>query len=87
MVHIIAALIYHCINLKKLWSGQFDEVLVCAVAVVVHPPNLGQIKEGFGIMSQPNLWLIKEGFCRMGQPVNMTGGNQLKLNLWLIGSL
>ena len=55
--------------------------MVLAVVVVVYPPNLGLIKEGFGIMSQPNLWLIKEGFGRTGQPVNMSGGNHLKLNL------
>ncbi len=33
-----------------------EEVVVFAVVVVVHLPNL---------------WLIKEGFGRMGQPVNM----------------
>ncbi len=55
--------------------------MVLAVVVVVYPPNLGLIKEGFGIMSQPNLWLIKEGFGRTGQPVNTSGGNHLKLNL------
>jgi hypothetical protein len=48
--------------------------------VVVHPTNLGLMKEDFGIMSQPNLWLIKKGFGRAGQPVNMSGGNQLKAN-------
>jgi hypothetical protein len=47
----------------------FDKVVGLAVLVVVHPPNLGSIKESFGIMSQPNLWLIKEGFGRKGQPV------------------
>jgi hypothetical protein len=52
-----------------------------AVVVVVHLPNLGLIKEGFGIMSQPNLKLIKEGFGQAGQPVNMSRGNQLKTNL------
>jgi hypothetical protein len=52
-----------------------------AVLVVVHPPNLGLIKEGFGRMSQPNLWFIKEGFGRTGQPVNTSGGNQLKTNI------
>jgi hypothetical protein len=74
IVHIIAALIYYCIDVKKLWLD------LLAVVVVVHPPNLGLIKEGFGIMSQPNLWLIKEGFGRMGQPVNTSGHNQLKMN-------
>jgi hypothetical protein len=29
--------------------------MVLAVVVIVHPPNLGLIKEGFGRMSQPNL--------------------------------
>ncbi len=53
---------YYWIGLKKLWLGQFDKVVVLAVVVVVHPPNLGLINEGFGIMSQPNLWLIKEDF-------------------------
>ncbi len=67
--------------MKKLWLGPFDEVVVLAVVVVVHPPNLGLIKEGFGIMSQPNLWLIKKGFGRMGQPVNTSGDNQLNTNL------
>jgi hypothetical protein len=56
-------------------------MVVLAVVVIAHPPNLGLIKEGFGIMSQPNLWLIKEGFSRGGQPVNTSGGNQLKMNL------
>jgi hypothetical protein len=64
-----------------LWLDQFEEVVVLAVVVIVHPPNLGLIKEGFGRMSQPNLWLIKEGFCRAGQPVNTSGGNQLKTNV------
>jgi hypothetical protein len=81
MVYIIAALIHYCIYLKKLWLDQFDKVVALAVVVVVHPPNLGLIKERFGIMSQPNHWLIKEGFGRTGQPVNMSGGNQLKTNL------
>jgi hypothetical protein len=81
MVHIIVALIYYWIDLKKLWLGQFDKVVVLAVVVIVHPPNLGLIKEGFGIMSQPILLLIKEGFGRAGQPVNMSGGNQVKMNL------
>jgi hypothetical protein len=63
------------------WLDQFDKVVVLAVVVVVHPPILGLIKEGFGRMSQPNLWLIKEGFSRAGQPVNTSGGNQLKINL------
>ncbi len=75
------ALIYYWIDLKKLWLDCFDKVVGLAVVIVVHPPNLGLIKEGFGIMSQPNLWLIKEGFGRAGQPVNTSGGNQLKTNL------
>jgi hypothetical protein len=29
--------------------------VVLAVVVIVHPPNLALIKEGFGRMSQPNL--------------------------------
>jgi hypothetical protein len=66
---------------------QFDKVVVLAVVVIVHPPNLGLIKEGFGIMSQPNLWLINEGFGREGQPVNTPGGIQLKTNLYLIALL
>jgi hypothetical protein len=72
--------IYYWIDLKKLWLDCF-ELSKTAVLVVVHPPNLGMIKEGFGRMSQPNLWLIKEGFGRVGQPVNTTRGNQLKTNL------
>jgi hypothetical protein len=55
--------------------------VVLAVVVIVHPPNLGLIKEGFRRMSQPNLWLIKKDFGRAGQPVNTPGGNQLKTNL------
>ena len=55
--------------------------MVLAVVVVVHPPNLGLIKEGFRGMSQPNLWLIKEGIGREGEPVNTSGGKQLKTNL------
>jgi hypothetical protein len=81
MVHVIAALIYISIDLNMLWLDQLDKVVVLAVVVIVHPPNLGLIKEGFGIMSQPNLWLVKEGFGRVGQPVNTSGGNQLKTNL------
>jgi hypothetical protein len=38
-------------------------------------------------MSQSNLWLIKEGFGRLDQPVNTSGGNQLKMNLYLIALL
>jgi hypothetical protein len=67
--------------LKKLWLGLFDKVVVRAVVVVVHPPNLGLIKEGFGIMSQPNFWLIEKGFGRTGQSVNTSGGNQQKTNI------
>ncbi len=70
-----------------LWLDQFDKVVVLAAVVVVHPPNLGLIKEGFRRMSQANLWLIKEGFGRAGQPVNTSGGNQQKTNLYLIASL
>jgi hypothetical protein len=66
MVHIIAALIYYWINLKKLWLDCFDKVIGIAIVVVVHPPYLGLIKEGFRRMSQPNLWLIKEGLRRTG---------------------
>jgi hypothetical protein len=65
--------------------NQFNEVLVLAVVGIVHPPNLVLIKEGFGRMSQPNLWLLKEFFSRTGQPVNTSGGNQLKMNLYSIG--
>jgi hypothetical protein len=43
-----------------MWLACFDKVIGLAVLVVVHPPNLGLIKEGFGIMSQPNIWLIKK---------------------------
>ena len=75
------ALIYYCIYLKRLWLDQFEEVVVLAVVVVVHPPNLGLIKEGFSMISQPNLWMIKEGFGRAGQPVNTSEGNQLETNL------
>jgi hypothetical protein len=53
MVHIIVVLICLCIDLKKLWLGQFDKVVMLAVVVVVHHPNLGLIKENFGIVSQP----------------------------------
>jgi hypothetical protein len=52
--------------------------MVLVVVVVVHPSNLGLMKEGFSRISQPNLWLIKEGFGRAGKPVNTSGGNQLK---------
>ncbi len=72
---------FYWIDLKKLWLDRFDKVVGLAVVVVVHPSNLGLIKEAFGRMSQPNLWLIKEGFGRAGQPVNMSGGNQPKMNL------
>jgi hypothetical protein len=71
-------LTYYWIGLKILWLEQFDKVVVLAVVVVVHPPNLCLIKEGFGMMSQPNLWLIKEGFGREDQPINTSGGNQIK---------
>jgi hypothetical protein len=47
MVHIIVALIYYWIDLKKLWLACFDKVIGLAVGLVVHPPNLGLIKEGF----------------------------------------
>ncbi len=43
-----------------------EESVVFAVVIVVHPPNL---------------LLIKEGFGRMGQPVNTSRGYQLKTNL------
>jgi hypothetical protein len=81
MVHIIVALIYYWIDLNVLRLDQFDKVVVFAVVVIVHPPNLGLIKKGFGRMSQPYLWLIKEGFGRAGHPVNTSRGNQLKTNL------
>jgi hypothetical protein len=29
-----------------LWLDQFDEVVVLAVVVIVHPPNIDLIKEG-----------------------------------------
>jgi hypothetical protein len=74
-------LIYYWIDLKKIWLDCFDKVVGLAVLIVVHPPNCGLIKEGFGRKSQPHLWLIKEGFGREGQPVNTSGGNQLKVNL------
>ena len=51
MVHVIEALIYYCIDLKKLWLDRFDKVVGLAVLVAVHPSNLGLIKEGFGMMS------------------------------------
>jgi hypothetical protein len=69
------------INLKKLLLDRLEEVVVLAVVFVVHPPNLGLTKEGFGIMSQPNLLLIKKGFGRAGQPVNLSGANQQKTKL------
>jgi hypothetical protein len=75
---MIVALKYYCIDVMKLWLGQFDKVMVFAVVVIVRPPNLGLIKEGFSRMSQANLWLNKDGFDRTGQPVNTSGGNQLK---------
>jgi hypothetical protein len=58
------------IDFNKLWLEQVDKAVGLVVVVVVHPPNLGLINEGFGVMSQPNLWLIKEGFCRTGQLAN-----------------
>ncbi len=64
--------------MKKLWLACFDKVIGLAVLVVVHPLNLGLIKERLGTISQPNLWLIKEGFGKEGQPVNKSGSNQLK---------
>jgi hypothetical protein len=78
MVHLIAALIYYWIDLNMLWLDQFDKVVVLAVVVIVHPPNLGLMKEGFGRLSKANLWLINEGFSRPSQPVNTSGGNLLK---------
>jgi hypothetical protein len=73
-------LIYYWIDLKKICLACFDKVVGLAVVVVVHPLNLGLMKEGCSIMSQPNLCLIREGFGRAGQPVNTSGGNQLKTN-------
>ncbi len=55
--------------------------MVFAAVDIVHPPNLGLIKEGFGIMSQPNLWLVKEVLGRPGQPASASRGNHLKKNL------
>jgi hypothetical protein len=46
-VHIIAALIYYWIDLEELWLPCFYKVVGLAVVVVVNPPNLGLIKEGF----------------------------------------
>ncbi len=63
--------------MKKLWLDCFDKVVVLVVVFLNYPPELGLIKEGFGIMSQPNVLLIRKGFCREGQPVNTSGGNQL----------
>jgi hypothetical protein len=59
----------------------FDKGVGFAVLVVVHPPNLGLIKEGIRRTSQPNLWLIKEGFGRASQPINTSGSNQQYTNL------
>jgi hypothetical protein len=75
------------LDLKKLWLACFHKVVGLAILVVVHPPNIGLIKEGFGMMRQPNLWLIKEIFDRAGQPVNTSRGNQLKTNHSLIALL
>jgi hypothetical protein len=44
MVHILVVLMYYCIDLTHLWLVQFDKVVVLAVVVVVHPPNLGLAK-------------------------------------------
>jgi hypothetical protein len=60
---MIAGLIHYWINLKKLWLNQFDKVVVLAVVFVVHPPKLGLIKEGVGIMSQPNILLVNKVFA------------------------
>ncbi len=57
MVNIIAALIYYWIDLKKLWLDRFDKVAVLAVVVVVHPLNLGLIKEGFSLLGENSLRL------------------------------
>jgi hypothetical protein len=46
MSESIAALIYYWIVLKKLWLACFKKVVGLAVVVIVHPPNLGLIKEG-----------------------------------------
>jgi hypothetical protein len=47
MDHIIVALIYYWIDLRKLRLACFNKVIGLAFVVVVHPPNLGLIKEGF----------------------------------------
>jgi hypothetical protein len=44
------ALINSWIDSKKLWLAHFDKVVGLAVVVVVHPLNLGLIKEDFGRM-------------------------------------
>jgi hypothetical protein len=51
MVHINVSLINCWIDLKMFWLACFDKFGVLAVVVVVQPPNLGLIKEGFGRMS------------------------------------
>jgi hypothetical protein len=81
MVHIIVVLYIIGLIWRSCGWIVLTKLSKTAILVVVHPPNLGMIKEGFGIMSQPNLWLIKEGFGRAGQPVNTTRGNQQKTNL------
>ncbi len=42
------ALIYYWIDLKKLWLAHFENVVGLGILVIVHPPNLGLIKEVFG---------------------------------------
>jgi hypothetical protein len=53
-----------------LWLACFDKVVGLAVVVVVHPPNLGLIKEGFG----------KKHFGREGQPVNKEVTNKKQIS-------
>jgi hypothetical protein len=69
-------LIYYWIDLKKFWLACFGKVVGIAVLVVVHPPNLGLIKEGLGMMSQPNLWLMGprgtiHSYCFIGAPQSL----------------
>jgi hypothetical protein len=44
-------LINYWIDLNMLWLDHFDKVVGFAVLVVVHPQNLGLIKEAFRRMS------------------------------------
>jgi hypothetical protein len=64
-----------------------DNFFLLAVVVKVHLQNHGLIKEGFWKNEPTKFWLIKEGFSRMGQPVNTSGCNLLKTNLYSIALL